>query len=198
MNKILVDHLDNFLVTSDTSTIVNNLDIIHPASRLLSMASSSQNLEIGDGNNFVVTFAGELLGCARLLIHDGVHPSEIVSGYSFASKKALENLEKLVLPGSDKFDNMNEKEVIHRIKGSVASKKYGYENELSRLIARACIMVSSQDTKNFITENVRVSKIIGGGIEDSNVIKGMVIAQDTNGSIKSFRDSRVAIYTQSI
>lgn len=93
---------------------------------------------------------------------------------------------------------MNEEEVINRIRGSVASKMFGNEDVISRIIARACIGVSSTNINNFPSEHVRVAKILGGGIEDSMVINGMVIVQDSNGSIKSVRDSKVAVYAQSI
>jgi T-complex protein 1 subunit theta len=198
MNKIIANNSDKIFVTSDTSTIINELDIVHPAAKLLIMAAQAQYLEMGDGTNYVIALAGELLGFARSLINDGVHPSEIISGYRIATNKVLEDLELLVLPGSDKFDCMNEEDVIFRIKGAVASKSNTAENNLCRLIARACINVSKPNTKKFSIENVRVAKIIGGVTEDSMVIKGLVIIRESKTSIKSVRDAKVAIYTQSL
>jgi chaperonin GroEL (HSP60 family) len=87
MNKMVINHLDKLFVTNDAATIVNELEVQHPAAKLLVLASRAQQEEIGDGANLVVSFAGELLEKAEELIRMGLHPSEIIMGYNKAINK---------------------------------------------------------------------------------------------------------------
>lgn len=80
MNKMIVNHLGKLMVTSDAATIVRELEVIHPAAKLIVMASDSQEREVGDGTGFVVTFAGELLDQAEKLLRMGLNTAEIVQG----------------------------------------------------------------------------------------------------------------------
>jgi T-complex protein 1 subunit theta len=80
MNKLVVNHLEKLFVTSDAATIVQELEVVHPAAKMLAKAAAMQVQEVGDGSNLVVTLAGELLTQAEGLLRIGVHPSEIVEG----------------------------------------------------------------------------------------------------------------------
>lgn len=80
MNKMMVNHLGKLFVTSDAATIVRELDVIHPAAKIVVMASEAQEREVGDGTGFVVAFAGELLDHAEKLLRMGLHTAEIVQG----------------------------------------------------------------------------------------------------------------------
>ncbi|CAK9182125.1 unnamed protein product [Ilex paraguariensis] len=84
MNKMVINHLDKLFVTNDAATIVNELEVQHPAAKLLVLAGKAQQAEIGDGANLTVSFAGELLLNAEELIRMGLHPSEIIIGYTKA------------------------------------------------------------------------------------------------------------------
>ena len=95
MNKLVVNHLEKLFVTSDAATIVDELEVVHPAAKMLAKAAHMQVQEVGDGSNFVITVAGELLAQAEGLLRIGVHPAEIVIGYKAALEKALEELPKL-------------------------------------------------------------------------------------------------------
>lgn len=87
MNKMVINHLDKLFVTNDAATIVNELEVQHPAAKLLVLAGKAQQEEIGDGANLVITFSGELLQGAEELIRLGLHPSEIITGYTKAMSK---------------------------------------------------------------------------------------------------------------
>lgn len=89
MKKMVVNHIEKTFVTSDAATILKELEVQHPAAKMVVMASKMQENECGDGTNFVVTFAGELLSHAENLIRMGLHPSQIITGYEEALKKAL-------------------------------------------------------------------------------------------------------------
>lgn len=194
MNKMVINHLEKLFVTSDASTIVNELEVAHPAAKLLVMAAKAQEVEIGDGTNFVVTFGGELLGMAEDLLRDGLHPTEIVDGYTKAAEAALLMLLDLVIKESDELDVRNLDAVSRRIKGATASKQYGYEDVLTPLIARACIDVCPSNQNNFNVDNVRVAKIIGGGLYQSEVVQGLVIKRPTEGTLLHVRDAKVVVY----
>src|SRR5271155_1803377 len=92
-NKIVINHLAKMILTSDAATILRELDVVHPAAKLLVMASQQQEAEMGDATNMVIIFAGELLKKAEELIRMGLKTSDIVSGYEKAQNYALKCLE---------------------------------------------------------------------------------------------------------
>lgn len=198
MNKMVINHLDKLFVTSDASTIINELEVEHPAAKLLVLASKGQEQEIGDGTNFVVSFAGELLGNAEGLLTDGLHTSEVAAGYSKAGAKALEVLESLVIPGSETMDVRDKSQVTQRIKGAISSKQPGHEDILGPLVAEACIAVCPKNPANFNVDNVRVCKIPGSGVHDCRLVRGVVIKRDTEGVIKNVQDAKVAVFVQGV
>ena len=89
MNKMVINHLDKLFVTSDAATIVNELEVQHPAAKILVLAGKAQQEEIGDGANLTISFGGELLHNAAELIRTGLHPSEIISGYTKGINKVI-------------------------------------------------------------------------------------------------------------
>jgi T-complex protein 1 subunit theta len=195
MNKMVINHLDKLFVTSDAGTILQELEVQHPAAKILVLAAKAQQEEIGDAANLVVSFAGELLGGAEQLIRTGLHPSEIVAGYAKASVRCLQILaSELVMPGSDTMDVREVEQVVHRMKSAVASKQYGQESILCPLIADACIQVCPKNPANFNVDNVRVVKILGGGIHDCQVVRGMVLKSESVGTIKVARNAKVAVF----
>ena len=198
MNKLVINHLDKIFLTSDACTIVNELEVQHPAAKMLAMAAAAQQQEIGDGTNFVLSFAGELLKQAEDLLRDGLHPVEIADGYARAGAMALEMLDDLVIPGTEVLDATSVDDVCKRITGSMSSKLHGYENILAPLVADACVSVLPKNEKNFSVDNVRVIKIQGGSIHDSRVVKGLVLKRGVEGNIKAVEDAKVAVFAQGV
>ncbi|MCO5605732.1 hypothetical protein L7F22_059916 [Adiantum nelumboides] len=194
MNKMVINHLDKLFVTNDAATIVNELEVQHPAAKLLVLAGKAQQEEIGDGANLVITFAGELLQGAEELIRLGLHPSEIIKGYSKALSKVMELLETIVEPGSDTMDVRNKEQVVKRMTSAVGSKQWGQEGVLCPLIADACIQVCPSNPVNFNIDNVRVTKILGGGIHDCCIVQGMVLKSDAVGTIKHAKKAKIAVF----
>lgn len=139
MNKLVVNHLEKLFVTSDAATIVEELEVVHPAARMLTRSAQMQVQEVGDGSNFVVTFAGELLAQAESLLRIGVHPSEIVEGYKKASEKAMALLEQLVC---FTLENPRDKAALTKALIPVlASKQHGYEEMLAELVSEVSVVV---------------------------------------------------------
>lgn len=96
MNKMIINHLEKQFVTSDAATIINELDVEHPAAKLMVLASQMQEHEVGDGTNFVIILAGSLLEGAEELLRLGVTTTEIADGYKVGLAKIVEILPKLV------------------------------------------------------------------------------------------------------
>ena len=194
-NKMVINHLEKLFVTSDAATILREMEIVHPAAKMMVMASQQQEKEVGDGSNLVVVLFGEFLSQAESLIKMGIHNSEIISGYTSAYKKALELLPKLVVNTSVKVDVHNAKSLETGIMSAIASKQYGVEGVLTPLVAQACSMVMPANPANFVVESVRVCKILGQSINESYVVKGVVIDRDSEGAIKHCNQGRVAVFS---
>lgn len=194
MNKMVINHLDKLFITNDAATIVNELEIQHPAAKILVLAGKAQQEEIGDGANLTVSFAGELLQNAEELIRMGLHPSEIIIGYNKAINETIILLEELVEGGSENMDVRNKEEVVSRMKAAVASKQFGQEDILCPLIAEACIQVCPKNPANFNVDNIRVAKLLGGALHNSAIVRGMVLKNDAIGSIKRIEKAKVAVF----
>ncbi|XP_015578687.1 T-complex protein 1 subunit theta [Ricinus communis] len=194
MNKMVINHLDKLFVTNDAATIVNELEVQHPAAKILVLAGKAQQEEIGDGANLTISFAGELLQNAEELIRMGLHPSEIISGYNKGINKTIEILDELVEEGSETMDVRNKEQVIFRMRAAVASKQFGQEDILCNLISDACIQVCPKNPVNFNVDNVRVAKLVGGGLHNSTIVRGMVLKSDAVGTIKRVEKAKVAVF----
>eukprot|EP01089_Gocevia_fonbrunei_P014198 TRINITY_DN3833_c0_g1_i1.p1 TRINITY_DN3833_c0_g1~~TRINITY_DN3833_c0_g1_i1.p1 ORF type:complete len:543 (-),score=141.93 TRINITY_DN3833_c0_g1_i1:55-1683(-) len=196
MNKMIINKHDSLSITNDAATIIKGVDVYHPAAKMLSMASEQQEQEHGDGTNFVISFGGNLLKNAEALLRSGLHPSDIVAGYIKAGEKAQEYLETLTAFKSDDLANIEQ--VSYCIRAVIASKQYGYEKFLSNLIAKACVQILPKNQKSFNVENVRVCKILGGGVTDSKVVKGFVTARNLSGTIKHVTSAKIAVFAAGV
>ena len=196
MNKMVINYLEKLFVTSDAATILKETDVNHPAAKMIAQAAKMQENEAGDGTNLVVSLAGEFMNQASGLLKMGLHPSEILIGYEKGGKKALEILESLTC---ETLTEVRTHDALNRaIKTAIAAKQYGLEDILSNLITKASIYAMPKDPKKFAVENVRVQKILGGGIVDSEVIHGMVVVRGSETSIRHVEKAKVAVFNQTI
>jgi T-complex protein 1 subunit theta len=170
------------------------MEVMHPAAKMLVMAASMQEKEIGDGTNLVVSFAGELLKKAEDLLRMGLHPSEVVAGYKKAWEKVDEVLESMTCYTVE--DIHDQAQVKKAIKSVIASKHYGYEDMLSDMVSSACcgVLPPKGKTPKINVDNIRVCKLRGGSIHDSEVIKGIVVTRDCEGTIKACEAAKVAVF----
>ncbi|KAJ9474579.1 T-complex protein 1 subunit theta [Pseudozyma hubeiensis] len=196
-NKMVINHLERLFVTSDAATIIRELDVVHPAAKLLVLASQQQEAEMGDSTNLVLIFAGELLKKAEYLITMGLHPSEILQGYEIARDKCLAELEQLSV--AQLSTPPTTESLALALKPCLASKQYGNEDLLAPLVAEAVSMVLPHNAKNgladFSVDNVRVVKIMGGSLSQSQVVRGMVFGREPEGVIKKAKAAKVGVYT---
>ncbi|XP_039754906.1 T-complex protein 1 subunit theta [Pararge aegeria] len=192
MNKMIINHIDKQFVTSDAGTIIRELDVEHPAAKLMVLASQMQDAEVGDGTNFVIVMSGALLEAADELLRLGVTTSEIAEGYERALDKCLEILPELVC--HEIKDSKNVDAVITGIKPSIMSKQYGNEDFIASLVARASVAILPDKT-TFNVDNVRICKILGAGLLQSEVLSGMVFKREVEGDITNAMKAKVAIYS---
>ncbi|POS80492.1 T-complex protein 1 subunit theta [Diaporthe helianthi] len=195
-NKIVINHLQKMILTSDAATILRELDVVHPAAKLLVMASQQQDAEMGDATNLVIVLAGELLKKAEDLLRMGLKTSDIVTGYEKAQKFALEALEELEVDKA--ADLTSQEELSKAVRTVIASKQNGSEDFLADLVAEAVLAVLPKNPAHFSVDNVRVVKIMGGSLEQSRVVKGMVFPKEPNGSVKKATKAKVAVYSCAI
>ncbi|ORY69588.1 T-complex protein 1 subunit theta [Pseudomassariella vexata] len=192
-NKIVINHLQKMILTSDAATILKELDVVHPAAKLLVMASQQQEAEMGDATNLVIVLAGELLKKAEDLLRMGLKTADIVTGYERAQNFALEALEELVV---DKVENIRDQDELSKaIRTVVASKQNGNEDFLADLVAEAVLAVLPKNPANFNVDNIRVVKIMGGALEQSRVVKGMVFPKAPDGSVKKATKAKVGVFS---
>mmetsp|Transcript_18922 Transcript_18922/g.40114 ORF Transcript_18922/g.40114 Transcript_18922/m.40114 type:complete len:544 (+) Transcript_18922:260-1891(+) len=194
MNKMVINHLDKLFITSDSATIVNELEVQHPAAKLLVMASKMQESEVGDGTNFVVVLAGELLIQAEELLKNGLHISEVIGGYNTALAKALEVLETLVTHSASMSVLKSPTELAEAIKPVIAAKQWGNEDLFASKIAEACVLAMPENPAAFNVDNVRVAKIIGNAVSGTTVVKGLCLTRSVLGTIHEVRDAKIVVY----
>jgi len=183
-------------VTSDTSTMVAELDVMHPAAKLLVMAAKAQEQECGDGTNLVISFGGELLAKAEELLKEGIHASDVLKGYEMARDKVLEFIEDSRCWSVTDITNQDQLTVA--IKTAISSKHVGMEDFLARLVAEACIKAMPDVPTRFEADSIRVTKIHGGQFNKSFVVDGMAIARGVAGVVTEKTRAKVAVYASGI
>ncbi|KAK4037386.1 hypothetical protein OUZ56_029423 [Daphnia magna] len=164
----------------------------------LSSGNSKLNIQlpkqkVGDGTNFVIILAGALLEQAEALIRMGLTPNEIAEGYEKALEKALEILPNLVC--QTVVDVQDSDVITKAIKAAIMSKQYGNESFLTPLITEACVAILPDKKTTFNVDNVRVSKILGGSLYQSQVVQGMVFKRQVEGDITRAEKAKIAVYT---
>ena len=192
MHKMVINHLEKLFVTSDSATISRELEVFHPAAKMVVLAQQQQETETGDATNLVVIFAGELMTQAEALIRQGLHPSLIVEGYAKGFKKVLELFEDPSLLAFKVDDPHNEVAVTKCLLSVVAAKQYGHHNIVAPLVAKACIQVCPPIASDFNVDKVRVAKILGAGVSDSSIVRGFLIQRDTEGLLKHVKAAKVS------
>ncbi|HOT85416.1 MAG TPA: thermosome subunit alpha [Methanofastidiosum sp.] len=199
MDKMLVDYSGNVMITNDGATILNQIDISHPAAKMIVEVARTQDQEVGDGTTTAVVLAGELLKKAETLLDQNVHVSTIISGYNMATEKAINILREL----GEKVTIDSEKTLIEVAKTSMTGK--AAEKSIEKLAKIAVdavkIAINTQEGVNSVSkEDIKITVKEGGGLEDSTVIKGLLV--DENRALHSMpqkiKNAKIAILTSPI
>ena len=174
MDKMLVDSMGNVVITNDGSTILKEMEIEHPAAKIMVEIAKKQDDEVGDGTTSAVIIAGELLRRAEELIDQSIHPTMIVHGYQLAAEKAQEILQGFAIQVKPQ-----DIAILKKIAETAMSGK-GVESARSQLctmVAEAVTLIA--DKKGIVDfKDIKVEKKIGGEIEDSEIIRGVVIDKE--------------------
>ncbi len=174
MDKMLVDSLNDVIITNDGVTILEEMSVEHPAAKMLVEIAKTQEKEVGDGTTTAVVLAGELLKNAESLMDKDIHPTVIINGYRIAGEIAQKVLNNM----SEKL-NINDDEVLKRIAMTAMN---GREAEAHKeILADLCvksIRKITDDDKSIDIENIKIDKKIGGSIKDSELIEGIIIDKE--------------------
>src|SRR5512136_2746420 len=199
MDKMLVAGMGDVVITNDGATIMKELDIQHPAAKMLVEVAKAQDNEVGDGTTTAVVLAGELLSKAEGLLDKSVHPIIIIDGYKKASDKAQEILEKIAIPIS-----INDDKTLRIVAvTSLASKGINVaEDHFAKIIVEAVKQVA-EEVNGKITADIDLIKVIkkhGKSLDETELVKGMVIDKEVASSQmpKLIENARIALLNEKL
>ena len=175
MKKMVVNHIDKIFITSDTATILKEVEVQHPAAKLLAMAAKMQEEDFGDATNYVVTFAGELLNLAEQLIKTGLHPSAIVSGFETGLKETLAILNEIETMKIESMQDQEKNALV--IQPALAPKLPNHYKKFADLVAQGCVSCLKDSEPRFDKDNFRVVKLMGSSLEAAELLKGFVLVR---------------------
>ena len=194
MDKMLVDTMGDVTITNDGATMLKELDVQHPAAKMMVEISKATDNEVGDGTTSAVVVAGSLLDKAEELIVKDVHPVVIVDGYSKAAEKAQKILEDI----AEKV-NPTERSDLQKIATTSMLTKLVNEDapHLATVVVDAILLISEKAEKGFKSDidNVKVEKKPGGAITDTQLISGMVLDKEVvhSGMPKRIEEAKIAV-----
>jgi len=194
LDKMLVDSFGDVTITNDGATILKEMDVQHPAAKMLVEVAKTQDDEVGDGTTTAVILAGELLKNAEELVKEKIHPTVIVEGYRKATERALEVLDTIADDvGADNRDIQKKAAMT-----AMASKVVGGSSAfLADIAVEAINMVKEQKDGAWIAdlENISIQKKQGESVEGSRLISGLIIDKEIvhSGTPKTIRDAKIAL-----
>jgi thermosome len=177
MDKMLVDSMGDVVISNDGATLLKEIDIEHPAAKMIIEVAKSQDEECGDGTTSAVVIAGELLKYAGELLDQNIHPTVITSGYKLAANKAIETLNNIAIPIKP-----GDKDSLKKIAmTAMASKAAGGSKEfISNIIVDAVTSIAEKVNGKTVVDidNIQIQKQKGGTIEDTEIIKGVILDKE--------------------
>ncbi len=173
MDKMLVDSTGNVIVTNDGVTLLSEMEIDHPAADMIVEVAETQEDEVGDGTTSAVVVSGELLSQAEDLLEQDIHATTLAQGYRQAAEEATEALEEIAIDVAE-----DDTEVLEQIAATAMTGK-GAESArdlLARLVVEAVQSVA--DDEGVDTDNIKVEKVVGGSIENSELVEGVIVDKE--------------------
>ena len=187
MDKMLVDSLGHITITNDGFTILDEMDISHPAAKIIREISKTQETEIGDGTTSVIMLAGKLLENAGILINKNIHPTVICKGYLLARDIAKKVIEEYSIK------ELNDDILVSIAKTSMTGKAAeGSRELLSNLIVEAVNIIKENTIES---ERIKIQKVTGSSIEKSELIKGIVFERNIvhEGMPRKLENPKIAL-----
>ncbi len=195
LDKMMIDSLGEVTVTNDGATILKEIDVQHPAAKMLVEISQSTDKEVGDGTTSTVIFAGDLLEKAKPLLENDVHPTVIVDGYKKASKQAVKILDEI----SQKIKNNDHATLMRIAKTTMQSKLTRSDSDyLSKMVVDTILHIKEDDGSVDMT---RIKTMVdpGESMDQSRMIKGLIIDKETiDGSVFDIEDAKVALISSAL
>ncbi|MFP3951924.1 MAG: thermosome subunit beta [Candidatus Bathyarchaeia archaeon] len=194
MDKMLIDGLGDITITSDGATVLDEIDVKHPAAKMMIEVAKTQDDEVGDGTTTAVVLAGELLARAEELLKQEVHPSLIISGYQKASERAIEALEGLSLSV-----DMDDEEMLMMISNTSMRSKVvsGARAQLSSIVIKAIkqILEDRDGEVNVDVDDIQIVKKAGGALNETELIQGVIIDKEVihEGMPQRVDDAKIAL-----
>ena len=174
MDKMMVDTMGDVVITNDGVTILKEMDIEHPAAKMMVEIAKTQDTEVGDGTTTAVILAGELLKQSEELLEQDIHPTVIAAGYRAAADKCMEVLKGLAIKVT-----ANDQELLKSI---AVTAMTGKGSQVAREgladIAVEAIRAIVDEDGSVDTDNITVEKKVGGSISDSKIVRGVVIDKE--------------------
>ncbi|MGD0407084.1 MAG: thermosome subunit beta [Candidatus Bathyarchaeia archaeon] len=199
MDKMLVDSFGDVTITSDGRTILDEMDIQHPAAKMLVEVAKTQDNEAGDGTTSAVIIAGELLNKAEELIDKNIHPTIIIDGYRKAAEIALETLEKIAIPVDLKSQEYLKKAATTAMGSKIVSE---YKEYLADLAVKAMMAVAEKkdDVYKVDVDDVKVEKKTGESLMETSLINGVVLDKEIvhSGMPKRLEKAKIALIDASL
>ena len=199
LDKMLVDSLGDVTITNDGATILKEIDVQHPAAKMMVEIAKTVDNEVGDGTTSSVIFGGALLAKAEDLLKKDVHSSIIVEGYQAAAEKTLEiysELSKKIQP--------NDKESLLKIAMTSMQSKLISEDSgiLSKVVVDAILSIATKkgDDYTIDLDNLKVEKKAGGSIQDTNIVKGIVLDKEIvhSGMPRKIEKAKIALINSAL
>ena len=178
MDKMLVDSIGDVVITNDGVTILKEMDVQHPAAKMLVEVAKTQDSEVGDGTTTSVILAGELLKKATDMIDSNVHPTTITSGYRLANIKAQEVLKKVAMKVTIKDDKMLKQIAANAM---ISKQVGGSKDFFAEMVVDAVKTIVEKDKKGNYTadlKNIQTVKKAGASMEETQLVKGLIIDKE--------------------
>ncbi len=194
MDKMLVDTLGDVTITNDGATILDKMDVQHPAAKMLVQIAKGQDEEVGDGTKTSVIFAGELLKAAEELLAKDVHPTIIINGYKKALEEATRCAEKIA-----RSVDLNDDETLKKIASTALTSKavHGVRDYFAEIAVKAVKqIVEDRDGKKYVDiDNIQIIKKHGGSLADTKLIYGIVLDKEVvhPGMPKRISGAKIAL-----
>lgn len=173
MDKMLVNNIGDVIVTNDGVTILEEMEIEHPAAKMMVEIAKTQEDEVGDGTTTAVLLAGKLLENAEILLDKKIHPTVITKGYRIAAEKAQELLQQLAINVSPENELLLKQIAMTAMTGKGAET---VKEKFADLIVKAVKQIS--DNKSVDLSNIKIEKVKGNGIEHTELISGIVLDKE--------------------
>ena len=177
LDKMLVDSLGDVTITNDGATILKEIDVQHPAAKMMVEISKTVDNEVGDGTTSSVVFGGALLAKAEDLLKKDVHSSTIVEGFQTAAEKTLEIYSEL----SKKIKSDDRESLLKIATTSMQSKLISEDSDtLSKIVVDSILSIATKKGEEYTVdlENIKVEKKSGGSIQDTQIVKGIVLDKE--------------------